>query len=280
MVGTLSFRTADNTRWGGGNVTDLTAVQVDINFWTLFEAIAQLEADQDITVSIDFITVSGNQMFITLTNHAVLGPFTLPTAQWKPRGVWTPNTAYAPFDVVSNAGNLYLVTTAHTSAATFNSNATDGLGQALYILILSAPANSLPNAGNTGQVLMKASESPFVSAWSDLFIRMVAFVGGQPNPSELLLQYVVVDDMTIPAGLVGSAFFANTPTATDVTYTITHNTNPIGSITFNGPSPENITVSFTADITCVPDDVIALVGPVTPDARQADITFVIVATLT
>jgi hypothetical protein len=282
MVSSLTYRTSDVTRWGGGQGSNLTSTQVDLNFWNLFEAIDQLEADQALTVSIDFISqpLNGNQLFVHLTNHAVLGPFTIPTAQWNPRGNWAPLTNYAPFDVVSFGGNLYLITTAHTSAATFNPNATNGLNQNLYILILSAPENALPSDGTIGMRLVKGSGSPFVTHWESDLIRLVCFVGGKPNPSELLFQYPVVDNMTIPAGLIQSVFFANTPTAANVTYNLFKTGASIGSITFTGPSPEGISISFPATVTFIPGDIITLVGPATPDIQQADISFSIAALLT
>lgn len=280
MVASLTYRTADNTRWGGGQGSDLLAATIDLNFWTLAQAIAQLESDQSITVSIDYITVTGNQMYVTLTNHAVLGPFTLPTAEWSPRGNWAPTTAYAPFDVVSENGSLYLVTTAHTSAATFNVNATNGTGQALYVLILSAPENALPANGTIGQVLTKSSGSPFASEWGNLYVRLAVFVGGQPNPSETLLQYSVVDAMTLPVGLAGSSAYEGVATLLNVTYTLNQNGNAIGSITFTGPSPQDVDVTFPAAVNFIPGDTFTLVGPTTPDAQQADISFTIVATLT
>lgn len=282
MVASLTYRTSDITRWGGGTGTKLTSVQVDLNFWTLFEAIDALQADQSLTVSIDFISqpLNGNQLFVHLTNHQVLGPFTLPTAQWNPRGNWAPFTNYAPFDVVSNGGNLYLISTAHTSAATFNPNATNGVSQNLYILILSSPENALPSDGTTGMRLVKSSGSPFVTRWESDLIRLICFVGGKPNPNELLLQFAVLDHMTLPAGLIQSVFFANTPTAANVTYNLSKTGAAIGSITFTGPSPEGISISFPANVLCVPGDIISLTGPATPDIQQADISFSIAALLT
>jgi hypothetical protein len=46
MVGSLTYRTDDLTRWGTGQGSDLDAPVIDLNFWTLFDAIRTLEGDQ------------------------------------------------------------------------------------------------------------------------------------------------------------------------------------------------------------------------------------------
>lgn len=282
MPSSLVYRTDDNTRWGGGQGSNLAAVTIDLNFWTLFSAVEALEDHQETQAGIDFINQpnGANTFYIHLTDHRVLGPFTLPAAQWSPKGEWQPTTPYAPFDVVSNNGQLYLVTVAHTSGATFSVLSTDGLGHALYVLILSAPANSLPAGGTTHQRLVKLNGSDYQTAWATDFVRMFVFVEGQPNASETLMQYTVTDAMSLPAGLVGSVVFANVGTQTTVAYSLAKNGAAIGSIIFSGPSPEEIDVSFTATVSFVPGDVITLVAPGTPDAVQSDISFTLLARLT
>jgi hypothetical protein len=280
FIQSLTFRTVDNTRWGGGNGSDLTATQVDLNFWNLFEAVLDLQMNAPTPVSIDFISqpVGGNQIFITLTNHQVLGPFTIPTSQWNPRGEWQPNTSYAPFDVVSFDGSLFLVTQAVVSAATFNSLAMIGT-QLVYILILSSPQETLPLDGLVGQRLVSQGGSPTDTAWEFDSIRLFVFVENQPNPNETLLQYPVVDNMTLPLGLEGSVAFASTPTQSDVSYSLLLNGSFIGAIDFNGPSPEDVSVTFGEAVACVPGDIISLVAPPVPDSVQAGISFTIVAQL-
>jgi hypothetical protein len=281
MVGSLTYRTSDATRWGGGLGSDLSATQVDLNFWTLFTAVQGLQ-NTSIGVGIDYINqpAAGNLFFIHLTDHRVLGPFVIPTTQWTPRGAWAPLTVYAAYDVVSINGSLYLITIPHTSGATFSAFATDGSGHLLYNLLLQQPANELPTGGTLGQRLIKASGSDFVTAWQSDFIRLAIFVAGFPNPSETLLQYTVVDDMFLPAGLTGSVFFQNTPTSSTVTYSIFKNGSAVGVVNFNGPSPETITVTFSAQVNFVPGDVITLTAPAVPDAAQSDISFTFLATLT
>ncbi len=280
MVATLTYRTADGTRWGGGLGSDLSAVQVDLNFWTLFSALQALEDHADAGgAGIDYINQpsGGNLFFIHLTNHAVLGPFTIPTAQWDPKGPWTAATAYNAYDLVTNGGSLYLITIPHTSGATFSAFATDGNGHNLYNLVLQQPAAALPAGGVPAQKLVKNSDTDYDTAWADDRLRLALFVEGQPLPGETLLLYGVVDNMTLPAGLAGSKFYNLTTATADTVYTINKNGSPIGTLVFNGSA---IDVTFPTDITFVYGDLITFVAPAVPDTTHANISFTFVALLT
>lgn len=279
----LTFRTDDDTRWGTGNGTDLTAVQVDLNFWAVQVAIDAIEAATQTTVSIDFITqpAGGNQFFVHLTNHSILGPFTIPASQWRPRGDWQPLTAYAAFDTVSDGGALYLVLQPITSAATFDPFAQFNLAS-VYALILSAPADGVPTDGVVGQRLVFKGGSPNFSGWENEYVRLALFVPGQPQAGSTLLQYCVTDNMQLPAGLAGSVAFSATPSTTTQSFPLFKNGVAIGSIIFNGSgsSPSDVDVSFPDDVSFVPGDIITLNAPPAPDANQANISITLLATLT
>lgn len=282
MVASLTYRTADSTRWGGGLGSDLSATQVDLNFWTLFSAVQALEDHQYSNgAGIDYINQpsAGNLFYIHLTNHAVLGPFTIPTAQWNPRGAWQPTTVYAAYDVVYENGSLYLITIPHTSGSTFSAFATDGLGHLLYNLLLQQPADELPAGGTPGQRLVKSTSSPYTTEWLSDNIRLGVFCEGFPQPSELLMQYLVTDHMTLPSGLTGTVIYQGIPSSTIVAYTLLKNGSAIGSIQFD-ISPQNAVVSFGSAISFVPGDILSLVAPTIPDAAQQNISFTFVAQLT
>jgi hypothetical protein len=282
MVASLIYRTTDVTRWGGGLGFDLDATQIDDNFWTLFSAISALEDHQTFAAGIDFITqpTNGNIFYVHLTDHRVLGPFTIPTAKWTPRGTWAATTPYALYDTVGFNGQLYLVITTHTSGSSFSPLATDGHGNLLYVLILDQPTNSIPTNGTVGQYLARAAGSPLSTEWRDYKLRLTVTIPDQPDPDELLVLYAVVDaEMLLPAGLVGSAFFSKVGTSSNVQYTMYKNGSFIGAINFNGPSPETITVDFPADVTLVEADVLELRAPSAPDTAQADISITLVAIL-
>jgi hypothetical protein len=281
MVANLTYRTDDFTRWGGGLGTDLTAVQVDLNFFTLFQAVQNLENLSSDGAGIDFINqpAGGNLFFVHLTNHVVLGPFVIPTAQWNPRGQWEPDTQYAAYDVVDEDGSLYLITIPHTSGAIFSAFSTDGNGHLLYNLLLQQPANELPVGGTPGMRLVKSTSSPFTTEWLSDNIRLHMFCSGQPLPSETLMQYTVVDNMTLPQSLAGSVIFQGIQTSTVVLYALEKNGGQIGTLQFN-ISPEDVVVSFPNNVEFVPGDVLSLIAPAIPDPAQSNISFTFVAELT
>jgi hypothetical protein len=281
MVSSLTYRTADGTRWGGGNGSDLSATQIDLNFWTLFSAVQALEDHSAVDAGIDYISqpTGSNTFYVHLLNHAVLGPFTIPTSQWNPRGAWTAITVYAPYDTVTYNGSLYLVLIAHTSGATFSPSATDGLSHNLYSLLLMSPSNALPTGGTQGQKLVKSvTGTDFAIEWHDDPIRIAIFVEGQPQAGELLLLYCTVDNMTLPAGLVGSKFYNIVGATANAVYAINKNGNPIGTITFNG---SGIAVSFPNDVAFLAGvDLLTFVAPSPADATHANIGFTFYAQLT
>jgi hypothetical protein len=279
MPTSLVYRTTDNTRWGGGQGSDLAAVTIDLNFWTLFSAVQALEDHMSVGAGIDYINqpVGGNLFYVHLTDHRVLGPFVIPMGQWQPRGNWAPNTSYAAYDVVGNAGSAYLITIPHTSGATFSAFATDGQGHLLYNVILQA-VGQVPAGGTVGQKFVVNSFG--VPAWGSDFIRLALYVEGQPLPNEQLMQYVVTDHMTLPIGLTGSAFYAAPQTNTNVVYTLNKNGAALGSVNFFGPSPDHVSVTFPSNIAFVPGDILTLVAPAIPDAQQANISFTFLATIT
>ncbi len=118
-----------------------------------------------------------------------------------------------------------------------------------------------------------------MGAFGFLDRRIHLFVEGQPSASENLLQYTVVDDMTLPVGLTGSVIYQRVQTNTIVVYSLFKNDASIGSITFNGPSPEDIVVEFAGSVAFTPGDVLSMIGPPVPDTAQTDISFTLVATL-
>jgi hypothetical protein len=105
----MTFRTNDYTRWGSGQGSNLSAAEVDVNFWTLYSALTALQ-DHALTTEnqIDYFSVAGNQLFVTMMDHTVFGPYTLPTASWNFRGPWSSTTSYHAMDVVTDSGSVYL----------------------------------------------------------------------------------------------------------------------------------------------------------------------------
>jgi hypothetical protein len=278
MVDVITYRTTDGTRWGGGLGSDLTAAQIDINFWVLQSAIESLQAHQGAYADIDYFVVTGSNLYVHLTNHVVLGPYTLPTAQWNPRGTWAATTAYATLDVIDEGGSVYLVTWPHTSAGSFDPNANDGSGHDYYKLLLTTPSSTVPAGGAVHQRLAKNSTADYDGVWVTDYRNLALFVQGKPSANELLLQYLCTEAMQLPASLAGSQASAGTPTTTNVAYSLAKNGAAIGSVNFpsTGGAP---TFTFSAAVTFAAGDVLTLGGPAAPDTAQANISFTLQASL-
>lgn len=159
----MFFRTAGP--WGPGEGHDLVAVEVDTNFYELDQRVLLLETSPPEAVSIESFEVIGNQLFIHLTNYAVEGPFELPSVNFQPRGLWQPETNYEVNDLVSNAGVLYIVPTAHLSELTFDPGANNGSGGDYYAVVFEAPEIAIPAGGPERWVLGKNSSADYDIGW-------------------------------------------------------------------------------------------------------------------
>lgn len=131
----LTYRTDDNDKWGAGKGDDLDPVEVDLNFWILWSALAELLDELPEGVGIADIQVAGSLMTISLTDSSTRGPFELPTAVFRWRGLWATATEYAPFDVVQAPGlGVFLALRAHVSAGAFDPEAEDDTGPLWHFL--------------------------------------------------------------------------------------------------------------------------------------------------
>jgi hypothetical protein len=158
---TVIYRTAG--AWGGGQGSDLSAAQIDGNFYTIDLAVAAKAATG---AGVAHMTVvSNNQLQTQLTDGTYLPPVTLPTATFTFRGQWLPDTVYSANDIITEDGSVYLVLLGHTSAGTFDPGANNGSGADFYGLLLSLPADVIPAGGSTGEVLTKVSGTDFDVAW-------------------------------------------------------------------------------------------------------------------
>lgn len=161
------FRTTDLARWGAANSGgNLSGTQFDENTWFFQQAILALQALPSAAAGIDHFTITGNQLTVTMTDHTTRGPYTIPVSAFNFRGDWQPGTVYLVNDVFTANGACYIVIFNHTSAATFNPGANDGLGHNFYGLMIASPGSSLPSGGAAGQVLSKTSATDFATTWS------------------------------------------------------------------------------------------------------------------
>lgn len=115
---TITYRGAG--AWGAGKGSNLTAAEVDGNFYDLNQRLNTLEAALPAANDIASFDLAGNQLSITLEDDTVFGPKTLTASQFTFRGNWAAAVAYAYLDVVRATGGTYVVNIPHTSSATFD----------------------------------------------------------------------------------------------------------------------------------------------------------------
>lgn len=105
--------------WGAGLGRPLTAPEADGNMYALREAIADAAGTPG--VGIASIVVTGRQFTVYLTDASSLGPFLLPMAVPRFRGVWAADVSYAAYDIVRVGGyGTYMVVIDHLSEASFD----------------------------------------------------------------------------------------------------------------------------------------------------------------
>jgi hypothetical protein len=276
----ITYRTNDNTRWGVGQGSDLSAAQIDINYWELFSAITALQDHQDnAAAGIDFLNVSGDQFFVHLTDHTVLGPYQLPVAAWNFTGDWLPSHAYSVMDTFTGPdAGVYLVITAHTSGLTFDAGANDGIGHNFYAALLAPPISLMPAGGTIAQRLAKIDSADYNAQWVNDPVRIAVYVEGQPTSGEKLMVYTAVDTFVLPAGLSTSRASCQASGAGALSYGLTKNGSSIGSVNFAAASLV-ATFAFTGDVQFVPGDVLVITGPSSPSATQSNIAITLVGSI-
>ncbi len=276
----ITFRTNDNTRWGTGTGVDLSAVEIDINFWELYSAITALQDHAGTGADIDFFAVSGNNLYVHMTDHAVLGPYTLPTAQWNFRGTWLPDTPYAVMDVFNGPdAGVYLVIFDHTSGGTFDAGASDGMGHDFYAALLAPPDSLMPAGGTVAQRLAKIDSTDYNAQWVNDPVRIAVYVEGQPTSGEKLMVFTATDTFKLPSGLTTSRASCQTAPTGAVAFNLFKNGSAIGLINFAAAATV-ATFTFSADVSFVPGDILTITGPASPDAVQSNIGITLVGSIT
>ena len=273
----ITFRTTDPTRWGTGQGSDLTATEIDINFWVLYTMLVALQDHADTNAGIASLSISGTQLFVTLTNHVQLGPYNLPQAQWNFRGPWNSGVAYSVNDVFTQGGAVYLVIFQNTSVAPFNQYANDGNGHNFYAILLAAPPNPLPFDGTRGQQL-QFQNSPGDAIWVTNTRNLAVYLETPPEPLEEVLRYIMPENMSFPVGLAGSQAGAQYSPTTEQVYELYQNGANIGSINFM-VSPAHPTFTMLTGINFLPGDVFSILAPSVIDMHMTNIAFTLVGLL-
>lgn len=270
MVDQVTFRTTDNARWGAGFGADLSATQIDINFWVLFTAVQALQNANDSFAGIDHFVISGTSLFVHLTNHSVVGPYMLPQAQWNFTGAWRPRQNYAAFDVITEGRAVYLVLVPHLSSSLFVAGANDGLGHNFYGLLLEAAPAELPADGVPGQVLQWQT-SPGDVRWNTLTRNIALYLETAPTPVENVLDFQFTELTSFPVGLTGSQFSVGTRPTGPQEFDLFQDGGNIGSVIFHPTGPATVTFNHPIDFSV--GDIFSIVGPSVPDPHMSRIRF-------
>ena len=144
---TSTYRESNLPLWTGVN-RPLTFLESDSNIYDKEHRLTTLEntvAGLSSGAGIDYFSVTGNQFYVHLTNHEILGPYPLPVVTFNfrqdgtPPGTWLPSTLYNSMDVFQHNWTLYVTNLTHTSALSFDPNATDGSGHHLYAILFTQP---------------------------------------------------------------------------------------------------------------------------------------------
>lgn len=121
---TITYRTTG--AWGVGLGADLSAVQIDNNFWDLHGRLVIQEAQPN-PAAIDDFEIDGNQLTVIMDDATTRGPYTLPT--YVPSSfVWEPGIDVVPGQMFSQGSTIYTVIAAHTTVDPFDAgeSGTDG----------------------------------------------------------------------------------------------------------------------------------------------------------
>ncbi|HJQ59433.1 MAG TPA: hypothetical protein VJ890_21175 [Vineibacter sp.] len=113
--------------WGPGVGRNLTAAEIDGNFYDQQVHLAGLEDSRPQPDDITSVSTNGTQLTFHLESGATLGPVDMPVLAWRWRDEWEPFTIYAAMDTFSvGEQGIFLTLLDHTSAAEFDPAATTG----------------------------------------------------------------------------------------------------------------------------------------------------------
>lgn len=213
---TITYRTAGP--WGAGQGADLTAAQVDTNFYDLLQQITTLSADIPDGVLIDTadpVDVQPAFFKFNFTDSSQSEPIPLPVATFVPAGEWANSTPYARNNVITvRKFGTYLVLQDHVTPpppATFDPAAAAG-GNPLYSQI-----------------------APYLDVNYDISVSVPGTL--QRSPDELLAQVAVVRDFHVLTGAADAFAYldmaiGDITAGVNIVISIENNRAEIGTITF------------------------------------------------
>lgn len=253
---TITYRTAGP--WGSGQGADLTAAQVDDNFYDLVQQISTIVAGLPDGVLIDSgdpVDVSDAFFKFNFSDGSQSEAIPLPVATFVPAGEWMNSTPYARNSVITaRKFGTYLVLRDHVTPpppATFDPNATEA-GAPLYQLI-----------------------APYLDVNYDMAISVPGKL--QRSAGELFAQMPVVRAFHVLTGAADAFAYLDIATAADtIEISIEQNRTEIGTITFTGGDADAEggqpgTMSWPADIYFLSGDIIGFRVVASDDVTASDL---------
>lgn len=262
----LLYRTAG--AWGAGKGANLTAAEVDNNFWDLEQAVENIAANPPTVDNIDEITISGQDLTFHFDSARTIGPITVPLGRIVWRGDWAASTAFLPaelfeaVDPTTLVKGLYFVNRAFTSGLAFDPDLGTGIGGALPYasFVLTVPdkvriAWFWPTKPGQGLPILESS--------------------GDFAP---MFSFLTVDSFYLPAGLTGSRAKLRSFPQFATSYNLRKNGDIIGSVNFAGGS-HTPTFTFSDTVQFDDGDILDCEGPDGVDDFAESLSLTIVGTL-
>jgi hypothetical protein len=254
----LVFRTDDPSRWGTGLGTNLTAAQLDTNFWNIAQAILALQSDRPQPNGISAIdVVDETKIKFTLQDGTVLGPLPLPVLEFRWRGEYGFPTLYTTLDVITVEGKgLFLVLQDHNTTGAFNPDLMIG--------------------GNPAYLKMLGVDPP-----SDLSYDVAFYYPGRLSDvtATYLFQYPALRHLTVDGTGVDHhiAYLQEAPVSVDQVMTIYLDDGAVGTVTVLAGETLG-TVVISSDLVDIPVGQRLAVGPpAAADAVAAGLSVGIIA---
>lgn len=249
----ITYRTDDGTRWNTGKGSDLTATEIDLNFWELYSRLKDLEDTPPEPVMITDIVVIGSQFRVDMSDGSHFGPFDLPIAQWEWRGEWANNIHYYQLDLVTVKGRgLYMIQVEHTSD-------------------ISDPFDPALEVGGDPAFVLVFGEDTYIYDFG-------FFYPGKPgigiDDGYAIAGHIFGRDIMLPAGMECDAYMVDAPAA-DMSFDIQVDGVVKGQLEFDAGDNDG-TLVWSADVQAVDGDRLRLMKPtggVDADARELSVTF-------
>jgi hypothetical protein len=223
--------------WGSGKGSNLTAAEMDTNFFHVSELIGNLEDNTTDPYSISGISVANGAMTVTTADGRSFGPFALTAVALSWQGAYQPGALYKAGNFFYVNGNVYLVLQAFIAATTFD-NTTVLNGKPIAVCVGGQPV------------------------LSDLAF----FCPGQSGG--LVFQYVAARSLTLQSV---AAYLRIAPSA-DQVFTVGKNGVSVGSFAIasgNSATSANINASLATG------DVLTVSSPLSPSGADLSVTLML-----